>query len=79
MDGTTDRIKVIKVNGPFIPPRIVENRDDFKMWDVTLLYPDGETETISVPVSLDDNQYDVARIVLEEYCDCDCEKRNPQR
>ena len=60
------RDKVIQVCGPYWPDREEgENRYDFKVWDVTILHPDATQEIIRVPAALDDNKYDVAKVVLD--------------
>ena len=70
-----EKIKIIEVWGPYWPDREEgEFRYDFRVWKVTL----STGETIIVPAALDDNKYDVARVVLES-CEARCEKENPQR
>lgn len=67
-------MKVIDVWGPFWPDKEEEDRFDFKVWKVIL----STGETIIVPAALDDNKYDVARIILESR-DATCEKGNLQK
>lgn len=59
-------VKVIKVSGPYWPDKEEgETRYDFRVWFVTVRHQDATEEIIKIPASLDDNSYDVGRIVLE--------------